>query len=430
MRNINNFIDKNIEKILIVFLYMQPILDVLTAVMLNTFKIDFTIGIIIRFIFMLFMTYYLLFINKNKDKKKSIIYVLSIFIYMVLFLINILNIKGRSNLLFDFKSLIKTYYFIIVLISFFEIYKNKKNNIDYKHFRNLFIIYSLFVLIPNLLNIGYSSYKVTKEGMIGLFNTANEISAIISILMPVFIYDILKRKNLIITIIVSIVLLYLLTSIGTKGPLLSLGIIIIYYLIKYIRKWIKDKKYKPLIISVISIIIIMIGGIILIPKTTFYKNIKVHLEFLKVDEVSDLTKPKIFDHFVFSSRLKFWSKTNDIYLKSDFKTKLLGIGYVKKNGKNMKMVEMDYVDIFYRHGIVGFIIYMSGFIYVLVIVVKNTKSIKKKSLYYTYLLSIFLALLLSLLTGHVITSPGVAIYVALLINIFYNSEIREDEENV
>ncbi len=67
MKKINALIDKNMNKIVITFLFLQPVIDVVTAVMLHTFKIDFTAGILLRVLFLLFMIYYLFFVNQNRN---------------------------------------------------------------------------------------------------------------------------------------------------------------------------------------------------------------------------------------------------------------------------------------------------------------------------------------------------------------------------
>ena len=91
---------------------------------------------------------------------------------------------------------------------------------------------------------------------------------------------------------------------------------------------------------------------------------------------------------------------------------------------------MDYVDIFYRHGIVGFIIYMSSFIYMVVKLIKkyfnNSKINNRNKIVQAYMLSLGLSVVLAFLTGHVITSPSVSIFVALIFNLFYN-ELYEGE---
>ena len=60
---------------------------------------------------------------------------------------------------------------------------------------NLFVIYLLFILIPNVLNLGFGSYEITKKGSIGWFYTANEVGAIISILMPFYLNEIINKKK-------------------------------------------------------------------------------------------------------------------------------------------------------------------------------------------------------------------------------------------
>lgn len=291
---------------------------------------------------------------------------------------------------------------------------------------NLFVIYLLFILVPNVLNLGFGSYEITKKGSIGWFYTANEVGAIISILMPFYLNEIINKKNKPIIFLSIIIIFYTLTTMGTKGPLLSFGIILIYYFIKYYKKIIKEKKYKALGIMATSFIIIIFALIMIIPKTTFYKNIIIHLDFLKVEKISDFKNPKIIDHFIFSQRLTFLNNTVKIYNKSPISSKLLGIGYIDNYGTDqvsMKMIEMDYFDILFRQGIIGIVIIFGG------IVMTINKKKRTKKINDVYLLSLCLSIILALLTGHVITSPSVSIYVALIIDLIYNENIKEIEND-
>lgn len=427
MEHINKFLDKNINKIFLIFLFLQPIIDVLTAVMLHVFSVEFTIGMFLRILFLGLMLYYIVFINK-KSHKKALIYLLLIFIYIVLFCINILYTKGWNAFGYEFKNLIKSFYFPILLVIIYNLFNDKRNIIKPRLLKNLFIVYLLLVFIPNIFGIGFDSYEITKSGSIGYFYTANEISAILSILMPIFIYIILEKKNYYFIGIVLVILFYVLTSIGTKGPLLSFGIISLYYLGKYIVQNIKMKKYKGIMTIVGIFIIVIIAIYLLLPKTNFYKNIVTHLKFLEVEKVSDIiTNPKVIDHFIFSQRLTFWNNTRHIYKNSNFASKLLGIGYIDNYATDqvsMKMVEMDYVDIFYRHGIIGFTIYIFSLVYMVVKILKKyfdyIKINHKNKIVQSYMLSLLLAIVLAMITGHVITAPSVAIYVALIINLLYN----------
>lgn len=437
MKRINQFLTNNVEKILMIFLIIQPIIDVLTAVMLHYFNNSFTLGIILRFLFLGFMIYTLLFLSKNKSRRKSILYVIGIIVYLLLYSINIIYTKEINALGYDLKNGIKTFYFPICLVCIYEILLEERTMIKPKLLKNLFIIYIFFIIFPNTMGLGFDAYEITKSGSVGWFYTANEVGAIISILMPITIYVILEKKNKYLTLIGIVILLYVLTTIGTKGPFLSFLIIILYYLLKNILIYIKNRRYKSLVIMAGVFVFMSSVSVILLPKTNFYKNIVTHLEFLEVKKVSDIIKnPKILDHFIFSERLSFWKKTNDTYKRSNIISKLLGIGYIENYSTDqisMKMVEMDYVDIFYRQGIIGFTLYMASFILMIYKLIngyfKDRKRNERDKITQSYMLSLILSIVLAFLTGHVLTSPSVAIFVALIFNLFYNELYKGEKQN-
>ncbi len=420
-----------IDKILIIYIFLQPLLDIFTSMMLHYSKGMMTIGEVIRVGMLLFFLSYFFFIKpKTKNFKKITIYLILIGIYSVLFSLHILNLYGKAFIFTQIKGLLKTFYFPIILVLFYDILSRKNMEKYEKILKILFVIYGLLVFIPNFFHIGFKSYQVTKVGSIGLFYTANEISAIISILMPFFIIYLIEKKNLWSIFLSSIILLYTLTSMGTKGPLISLGIILVILTIKYIKEKLKNKQYKNITIVFISLISFIFLLCIFIPKTSFWKNMVIHLDFLQVDEISDMVdNPKNIDRFIFSDRLTFLKNTNKIYYDANLKTKLLGLGYETDDGL-IKAVEMDYFDILYSQGIIGFLLVMISFSYIFIKIIKKYRKIGYENYsnlgMLSYKLSISLILLLSLLTGHVITAPSVSIYVALIFVLFYNKLYEGD----
>ena len=86
MKKINLFLYDNSLKIVIIFLFLQPLIDVLTAVSLTIFNSSFTVGLMTRFMFMIYMIYYCIFLSKNN--KSKLIYLGVIFIYILLSSIN------------------------------------------------------------------------------------------------------------------------------------------------------------------------------------------------------------------------------------------------------------------------------------------------------------------------------------------------------
>lgn len=401
------FIKKNINIIIGVFILIQPLLDLLTGLCIHTLKINFTIGIIVRVIFLLFIIYVVLFIFK---KKKLLVPYLIIGLYFIFYIIGTILYKD-GHLFQELQGLVKTFYFPLMLISLYSI--NDEIKISKMTLFTSLYIYLILIFVPTLLGVGYKSYEITKAGTLGFFNSANEISGIISILTPVMFIIFFNSKKYIPKIILAIMYLVVILMMGTKTPLLTLGITIGMSLLYLLSETIKNKKYKVLIATIVIVLVSSIGLVLIIPKTNFYKNIDTHLKYLKVEKVTDVFKDKkLIDHFIFSQRLTFLNKKVNMYHKSNVYQKLFGMGYIKNN-KSMKLIEMDYFDILYNHGIIGFIIFSSIMIFVLIKILNKELKINFET-YMTYL-SALLIVILSFITGHIITAPSVDIVVIIII---------------
>ena len=403
----NKYLEKNISKIIIIFILIQPILDLITGLCVNLLDFNITIGIIIRILFLALIMYITTFVFK---KKLSLWVYISIIFYSIFYLIGIFIFKDGSYFA-EIQGLVKAFYFPILLISLYEL----RNEIKVS---NLTLVITLFtylicILIPSVLDIGFKTYQIAKIGTLGFYNSANEISGIISLLTPImFIFLIGKNKYLLKGIMVIIYLIVILMM-GTKTPLLSLFITLGSLFMYYMYNCIKKKTYKPIIYSSIIVIIGFASLILVLPKTNFYKNIEIHLDYLEVDNVFEVfTEYELVDHFIFSQRLTFLEKKNNLYLKSSAYEKIFGIGYTHKN-KVTKSIEMDYFDIFYSHGIIGFALYFGIYLYVLIQILK----VKQKLTYERCmkLVALLLILLLSMFTGHIITGPAVSLIAAILI---------------
>lgn len=409
-KTMNNFIKKNINLILCIFILLQPVLDLITGVGIHLLKSQVTVGIIVRILFLIFIMYTLIFVYK---KKKLLLYYGIIFIYFCFYILGFYLYNRNVFLLGEIQGFIRVFYFPILLLSFYQI--KDDINIPNKILFTTLVIYILLIFIPYITNTGYKTYEITKKGTLGFFNSANEISGIISILTPIIFIIYNSKKHLILKVIFSFIYGVVILMVGTKTPLLSLIISILTALIYIIVKLIKTKKYKA-VFSLITIFAILSFSIVLIiPKTNFYKNIKTHLKFLKVDNIVDVFKDeKLIDHFIFSQRLSFEKKTKKLYKSSSSYQKLMGIGYLEKNSnKKLKQIEMDYYDIYYSQGILGFIIFFSCYIYILVDIFRNKIILNYENI--MLILSVFLIIVLSLFSGHIITAPAVSIFVCVIL---------------
>lgn len=416
MRNKNksNWIQKNISLIILIFLYMQPIIDLFTSFCIHVLQIKITLGIVIRVLFLLFLFLYYLLIVPKEDKKKENYLIGLLVSYLFLFVGEVYLSKGSSVLFYELSNTIRAFYFPFLLVLLFTISKKQNIIIEKKHFVYIALIYIFFIIIPTIFGLELNGYTEGKTGNIGWFNSSNEISAVLSIAIPFSVYYLIKTKGLIKKIFISLAGLYVIFNLGSKSVILSLGITLLVFFFFLIKKQIEKKNVKIISLMLTTIIVVSGVGIVLIPKTNFYQNIKIHLDFLEVDHVTEIfTNYELFDHFVFSSRLSFLEETASNYHQAPIIEQLLGIGYIENYGtleENRKTIEIDPFDILFRHGIVGFLIYMTPFIYCIVLSLKLQKRED-----YIYFLALGISIVLMCLSGHVLTSPAVSIFVALIL---------------
>ena len=411
----NTWIKKNFNTLLVIFLLLQPILDLITGLGLHIWEVNITFGIIIRILFLLFLVYSVLFIYK---KKETYPFYGILLCYGLFYVLGIILFKNGTGFFSEIRGLCRAFYFPALLISLYSI--KEEINISKMALMVILITYLVGILVPNCLNIGFKSYEITKAGTLGFFNSANEISGIISILTPIMVLILVSTKKIIPSLIIIGMYLVVILTIGTKTPLISLGITILFAYLWFVTKEIKKKSYKKILLSFLVLVVATTGIIIVLPKTNFYKNIKTHLDYLKVDNVVDVFQNKeLIDHFIFSQRLTFLENRQLDYYQSNTYQKLFGIGYL--NGtETAKAIEMDYFDIYYSHGIIGFIIYFGIYGYFFYLIMKKRKKVDF-SMYMIYV-SILLSIILSFITGHIITAPAVSILVVIILLMLVKKE--------
>ena len=416
MKTINRNIEKYIEKIILIFILIQPILDLSAGILQNILKINITISSIIRLIFLIFCLYYTIVLNKTKEKKKSILLTTTILIYITLFALTTIKYKDIHALTYELKNTINTFYLPIILIALKDMFTQYNIKIKTKTIICTYMTYIILILIPNITNTGFQSYAISKLGSSGWFTSANAVGNILSILLPTMILYLLNNKNKTKTFLIIISILYVFLSIGTKVPILSLIICVITTLFFYIIKWIKNKEKKKLLIAALATVFLILTTIIILPKTSFYKNIQIHKEYLGFKNYTEVfTNYKLLDHFVFSERLTFLNNTRKNYEKASIIEKAIGIGYIENYGTNKvstKTIEIDYFEILFRNGIIGFIIF---FTVLIPIIIKKIKEKEKTLENIETKLSIVLILLLSLFSGHILITPAVSIFVAIIL---------------
>ena len=377
--------NKIIEKVLVVFLLIQPFLDVIAT---TNYSI---LNIIVRGLFLLLIVIYLLF-----NKKNIAILISTLVSGLILFGI---NIYFNLGIVTSISNVMKLYYLPITVLFFVNI----KNSIDNKIITYVLFIYLILFLTSYIFGFGYNNYKLSdgKQGFRGIFNSINEISAIIIGLFPLALNYLKNKSNYIISIMLIVFTFLVALLTGTKVLMIGLFIIIIFIYIKSAIKIFKNMSTIKKIISIIVISIIILGGIYLLTYTRFYKNMLVQQKFFKSYNILSID---FINKVLFNNRLTFLKDNFLFYKNQSLINIIFGIGY---SNQSIKLVEIDIFDILFRFGIFGLISFIVPIIYI----------VKKIKLDKISLFSIILLILISLTSGHVLLSPNVSIYFGYIILI-------------
>ena len=144
---------------------------------------------------------------------------------------------------------------------------------------------------------------------------------------------------------------------------------------------------------------------------------------LDLEEPIDIEKPiDIEVTTIVSGRNELFKKNLERYMKSSATEKIFGNGYLTYKDHELqinKLVEIDYFDILFSHGIVGTIILFIPLIYMLLtVIIKTLKHfilVLKDEELFLYLYIIGIGLGIALAAGHVLTAPAVSIYMILIL---------------
>lgn len=375
--------NKKINYLVIVFLLLNPILDVASF-------LNLPFSIIIRSLFLASITVYLFI------KKKELKFLISLLIFSI-----ISSIYQYFYLKFGITETISStlkFLYLPVSILFFKnyIFTVEKNKIE----SIILITYLGIYLLSYVLKIGADAYLPTdgKSGFKGLFSSINEFSAIIVCLLPSVTSYFKERKKYLILVLIILGSMAASLLMGTK--VLIGGIIFtVFYLLWQERNILLKYSRKVKAIFTLCLIIVMVMGCFMFTKTRTYQNMLVQQDFFKVDNIFSL---EFVNRIVYNDRLTFLNDNFNYYKKQDTKELLLGIGI---SNNDIKLVEIDIFDILFRYGILGLILFIGS-----IGLNINWKEINKCDK-----ISLILLIIVSLTSGHVLIYPAVSVYFALAI---------------
>ena len=381
---------KIFDKLVLILLICQPIIDIITYFQINNNSSFLTLSIIFRSIIMITSFLYLF---KVKNERKFIIF------FILYVLLNIGHIVFKGNSLIQEAYGLSIVFYYIILGYFFTNYKN--NLINDRLITYIYLIYLLLITIPRII-FGHI-----------IFNSINDVSSILIGLLPVVLNYLIKKKNYGFGLIIIVLLTSSILILGTKTSFFGFILVVLYFVIKYIRKnYKKISKKKKIIGLIVLVLLVPLVGYIFVNSYAFTRIMK-NINFFKAYKFDYYFINKV----IFSSRLEFLVNLFSIFIKSSLLTILFGLGSTLLI--DVKLVEMDIFDILFRVGILGFIFYIVLFI----------KLLYKNKLKNIYLFSMILFICISLFSGHVFISTCVSIYPALLFMLNSNEDKKKKDKD-
>lgn len=445
------------------FIIFSPILDVLIELFSKN-GISSNIGIIVRGLFLIIISL-LVFINSNKENRKNLmLYYIVLSIYALLFFSNNYLMYGKSRIFNELKTFIKFFCYPIMMLNSIYYFKNIDNKKIKKSYRFLPYLYILLLLLPIITNTANMTYKY-KSGMFGWFYSPNEVSSILAIISPFIVCSVLGKFNVLKIIGIGIYEFTILT-VGTKAPILGLILSIGACIFVLVLRIILDKEkrndwIKMLIVS----FILVVSFLALFKSSALYKNIKKQSDdynnyadklsssdipsssnmiISSIDNVSHVSlfpekiytnviindiRPNKVLNLLFSNRDILVKKQINTYNNSLLAEKLIGTGIKDYRTGTFTLVELDVFDILFYYGIVGFIIYLLPFVYVLLFILKYTIINFKKLLFDTEYIEVFIAMcvgfIISVFAGHVAGAPAVNIIMGSIIGLNYTNNSNQ-----
>ncbi|MBH0230711.1 O-antigen ligase family protein [Halobacillus yeomjeoni] len=469
----NKFMDKEFyTKLLLLFVILQPVLDILTYASIKALDSSLTIGIVVRVLFMGISLWFIVFGNSSGLKKYVLYYLAAIAIVYGIGLGYNFFAKPIFNPFMELQFLAKTVYFSIMLCSYLLLFTTI-DKVSFVRLRVLKAIYiamlivSITLILAIITGTSSATYDWDKFGFKGWFYSGNELGSIVAISFPLtYLFALYKAQDTkkIIYFIPVFVLATVSILIGTKVPYFAvLGAAIIVfgsYVVYWIVQKLKNQKESLLNMRLIISFIFLVLFLAATPFSPTFSNVSGDIGAIEeqkkesqneepspdsgmegggeeapeenVEENQNLMSSPILK-IILSSRNLYFTSMYNYYEDADVVQKLFGMGYAGnyESPEDRKLIEMDFFDLFFSYGILGILLILTPFLMIVGLFIKLLFQVPGKLLHpenMLILLSIGFGTGIAFLAGHVLYAPAVSIYLAISIVLLIINMLKMDKD--
>ncbi len=447
--------------VLILYLLLQPILDILTSVSAQSGS-ALTAGTIIRALFVVAVALWLLFSGPYPGRRGILVCTGLITGYLALYCLWSLLAGGFSLCLTNAAESIKVFYFLYTALFLLALYRQRQFVMPLWVIAAAGAGYCLVIVIAFLTGTSFISYNAG-YGYCGWFYSANDVSNIILLSAPIVLCLCFERLTAAKTwysfLGLAVVLFSVVFSaafIGTKlvylGVLLYLGCALIWFLVRTLL--FRQKALRRSLLAAFLLCVLLLAIYPISPLNAYINDVyvpmsgedqaaleasqaipglvevdraKKHAEMEAAAEGTWLgelirTDPLVKKlDWILSRRLLSIAPILQEYLDGDSLTKLIGLGYGQTPDYTkdiVHLVEMEPLALLLRHGIIGlFVYYIPCLILAFWLMFRFFRKLKTWLADLTYcsvLYSAMVALAASVIVGHILQTPSVSLFVAMI----------------
>lgn len=446
--------DAKFGKFLFLFVLIQPLLDLATAASLYSGTGSFTIGMAVRFAAMAAGVIYLL-ISRYLKKQALIIYGLVLSLAIGMNIATSIHYKHPVDWLEEGKFIFKSCYWMIMMFTYAAVFSQLDGKTDWAKRAQWCITVAMFItgfsiLLADVTGTSFASYQYEKIGRKGWFFAGNELGAIMAVGLPVTLLVALRSpvdRSSLFYWLPSWLLIYSLLGLGTK---VGYGAVF-FALLTAIVAIPLEARFHPVIFRSNwrrswTLTAAMLAAVILYtPFSPVAQNVNLHWKLIEQKEKGDEPSAKTerlkkntldeeqIQHLILSGRHEYLARQRVEFHKAPLMQKLFGMGYGGNYDQTPKMIEMDFHDLFFSFGVIGFLVYIAPLLYVICSIGRKAVHHWRAALNAEYILiasSVALGLGIAFMAGHVLTAPAVGLYVAVLLAyLFIRSQSLADTQN-
>lgn len=361
--------------------------------------------------------------------------------FLVIHLLINQHYKPIFSVSVEVKYIVKLVYFNVALLFSLVLFSREGGIRRHKAIDVIVIAITLMgviMIVSGLTGTAFNSYSWGKEGHVGWFYAGNEIGAIMAMGFPVVVLTALQKTNW--AWISVLLVIYSLFALGTK---VGFGAIVIVLLLALLMSLFGLVKNRSGWVRPIMLMALFAGASIYFPFSSIARNMNMHLNLVEANQSQDVEEVKSessgttgtpvvqMENLVLSGREHFLSIQKQYFRDAPITQKLFGMGYGGNYPQQPKLIEMDFYDVFYSLGILGFILYFIPLAWILVQTVRYALRHLPESFTIGNVLiaaGAVLGLGIAFTAGHVLTAPSVSIYLGMLLAYLMTIYKEESEE--